>query len=194
MDYGEVLISNIKQLVPLSETDTSIILDYFIIQKLNKKEYLLQKDEVSNYMNFIACGSLRSFYIDEEGKEHILQLGIEGWWINDINSYLNQTPSKHYVQAVEETVVMRIHRDDLKKVYTLAPVSKRFIRLKLQRTFMALQERTLLSMDKTAEERYVEFRTKYRNLEQRFPQYMIASYLGVTPEFLSSVRKKLASL
>jgi len=193
MDYEAVLLSNIKQLVPLSETDECIILDHFKVQKLNKKEYLIVKDEVSHYMNFIAKGSFRSFYIDEHGKEHILQLAIEGWWVNDVYSYLNQSPAKHYVQAMEESVLMRIHRDSLKKLYSIAPITKRFIRLKMQKGYTALQERNILNMTKTAEERYIEFRTKHRSLEQRFPQYMIASYLGVTPEFLSSVRKKLAS-
>ena len=193
MDYEAVLLSNIRQLVPLTKADEVSILDHFKPQKLNKKEYLIVKDEVSYFMNFIAKGSLRSFYMDAQGKEHILQLGIEGWWINDLYSYLTQTPAKHYVQAVEESVVMRIHRSSLENLYNTTPVSERFFRLKIQGGYIALQERTILSMSQTAEERYIEFRTKYRSLEQRFPQYMIASYLGVTPEFLSAVRKKLAS-
>ncbi len=193
MDYESVFLANLKELVPLSAEEEAIILDHYQLQELKKKEYLIEKGEVSNYMNFIAKGSFRSFYMDDQGKEHILQFGIEGWWINDVDSYLNQTPAKRYVQAMEESVVIRIHRNSLKKLYTLVPITKRFIQLKMQRGFLALQERTVLNMSKTAEERYIEFRTKHRSLEQRFPQYMIASYLGVTPEFLSAVRKKLTS-
>jgi len=194
MDYDAVLLANIKQLVSLSEADEAHILNQFHPLKLNKKEYLIAKDEVSNYMNFIVMGSLRSFYIDAQGKEHTLQLGIENWWINDLYSYLTQTPATQYIQSVEESVVMRIPRHSHDELLHTIPSFERFFRLKIQRGYIALQERTILRMSQTAEERYLQFRTKYRSLEQRFPQYMIASYLGVTPEFLSAVRKKLSTL
>lgn len=192
MDYEEILLLNLKQLVSLSETEEKVIVKNFKPQLLKKKEYLIVKDEVSQHMNLIVAGSMRSFYIDAQGKEHILQLGIENWWINDLYSYITKTPAKHYVQAVEDSVVMRIHRDTLENLFNSIPAMERFVRLKIQGGYIALQERTIMSMSDTAEERYLNFRSKYRILEQRFPQYMIASYLGVTPEFLSAVRKKIA--
>ena len=144
-------------------------------------------------MRFIASGALRSYYIDAQGKENTLQLGIEGWWINDLYSYLTQTPAKNHVQAVEDSVVLQVHRDALKKLHESVPLMERFFCIKIQRGYIALQERTVLRMSQTAEERYLDFRSKYRSLEQRFPQYMIASYLDITPEFLSAVRKKIST-
>lgn len=191
-EYEYRLLSNISELVDLNEADSLSILPYFREIKLRKKEFLLQRDETSKYMNFIAQGGLRSFYIDHLGKEHILQLGIEGWWINDLYSYLTKTPAKQYIQATENTIVLRIFRDDLEMLFNSIPITERFFRLKVQYGYVALQERTIDRMSRTAEDRYFDFLRKYRLLEQRFPQYMIASYLGVTPEFLSSLRKRSA--
>ncbi|PKA83826.1 CRP-like cAMP-binding protein [Ulvibacter sp. MAR_2010_11] len=191
MTYNGSLIANIKELVSLTEADEAKIVEKFSEKKLIKKEFLLQKDEISCHMRFIAQGALRSYYMDEQGKDHILQLGIENWWINDLFSYLTQTPAKHYIQAVEPSVVLQIHREDLENLYTTVPVMERFFRLKIQRGYTSLQERTINSMSESAEEQYLNFISKYKQLEQRFPQYMIASYLNITPEFLSALRKKL---
>ncbi|MFC4720818.1 Crp/Fnr family transcriptional regulator [Geojedonia litorea] len=191
MDFAAKLIENIREIVPINSNDEKAIIEHFRLKKLQKKEFLIQRGDISKHMRFIAQGSLRNYYLDSQGKEHILQLGIEGWWINDFYSFFTQTPAKFYVQAVEKTVIMQISRDDLEKLFISIPLMDRYFRLKIQKGYIALQERTIFRMSQTAEERYLEFRSKYRHLEQRFPQYMIASYLGVTPEFLSSVRKKL---
>lgn len=142
-------------------------------------------------MQFIAEGCLRAYYMDEEAKEHIVQFGIEGWWVNDLYSYLAKTPAKQFLQALEKSTVLQINRDTLNILYKEVPAIERFFRLKFEKAYVAFQERTLDVMSKTAEERYLEFRTKYRDIEQRVPQYMVASYLGITPEFLSSLRKKM---
>lgn len=152
---------------------------------------LLFPGEVSSHMRFIANGCLRAYYMDEMAKEHVVQFGIEGWWVNDLYSYLTQTPAKQFVQALEPTTILQIHRDSLNKLYDQVPAIERFYRLKFEKAYISLQDRTINSMSKTAEERYLEFRTKYRGIEQRVPQYMIASYLGITPEFLSALRKNL---
>lgn len=167
------------------------VLDSFKEQRLKKKEILLFAGDVSSHMQFIAEGCLRAYYMDETAKEHVVQFGIEGWWVNDLYSYLTQTPAKQFVQALEPTVVLQIHRDALHELYDKVPAMERFYRLKFEKAYVSLQDRTLNTMSKSAEERYVEFRSKYRNIEQRVPQYMVASYLGITPEFLSALRKKL---
>ncbi len=193
MDFEAKLIQNVRELVPLEQNHEQLVLKEFKQTKLKKGDYLLHKNDISSHMRFIAQGALRSYYIDAQGKEHILQLGIEGWWINDLYSYLTQTPAKQYVQAVEDSIVLQLHRDALKKLSETVPLMERFFCLKIQRGYIALQERTVLRMSQTAEERYLTFRSGYRQLEQRFPQYMIASYLDITPEFLSAVRRKLLS-
>ena len=184
----EPLIQNIREFVAISDKDLDVVLNAFTLKVLSKKEILLFKGKVSNYMRFIADGCLRSYNIGDDAEEYIIQFGIRGWWINDLYSYLTETPATCFVQAVHPSAVLQIHRDRLNELYNNIPPIERFFRIKFQNAYVALQERTLERMSLTAKERYENFRKKYRDIEQSIPQYMIASYLNVTPEFLSSVR------
>lgn len=184
------LIMHITRLVKLSDEEEQLLLNAFKRIDLGKKEFLLQEGDPSNHMRFIEKGCLRSFYLDKDGKEHILQFGIEDWWINDLYAYLSRTPARHFLQALESTTVWQIHRDQLEKLFVQVPQMERFFRLKIQNAYVASQQRSIKSLSQTAEERYLDFRRQYRSIEQRVPQYMIASYLGITPEHLSAIRKK----
>lgn len=187
----ELLIQHIQEQVPLSKQETDLVQQAFVAKELDKKEMLLFKGDISNHMRFIEQGCLRAYNIDAAGNEHILQFGIEGWWVNDLYSYITQEPAEGFIQALEHSRVLQIHRDKLNELFKTVPAMERFFRLKIQSAYVALQERTIHSMSKTTEQRYLDFRNKYRDIEQRVPQYMIASYLGITPEHLSSLRKKL---
>lgn len=191
MEPKEKLLEHLRETIVLSSSEERTVLDSFKELRLKKKEVLLFAGDVSSHMQFIAAGCLRAYYVDEAAKEHVVQFGIEGWWVNDLYSYLTQTPAKQFVQALEPSVVLQIHRDTLHELYDKVPAMERFYRLKFEKAYVSLQDRTLNAMSKSAEERYLEFRSKYRNIEQRVPQYMVASYLGITPEFLSALRKKL---
>jgi CRP-like cAMP-binding protein len=184
------LIVHFRKSITLTDNEAKIVGGCFTIAELKKKETLLYAGDLSSHMRFISDGCLRSYYMDEDAKEHIIQFGIEDWWINDLYSYLTNTPSKQFVQAIENSVVLQIHKDKLNELYNSVPAVERFFRFKFERAYVSLQERTINAMSKTAEERYLHFRTKHRNIEQRVPQYMVASYLGITPEFLSKLRKK----
>ncbi len=184
------LIAHFRKSVPLTEADVRIVSDSFELVELNRKQILLYAGDYSNHMRFIAEGCLRSYFMDKEAKEHIIQFGIEGWWVNDLYSYLTDTPAKQFIQAIEPSKVLQIHKQRLEKLYDQVPAIERFFRVKIQKAYVALQERTIDAMSKNAEDRYLDFRAKYRDIEQRVPQYMIASYLGITPEFLSALRKK----
>ncbi|MGK7394209.1 MAG: Crp/Fnr family transcriptional regulator [Candidatus Cyclobacteriaceae bacterium M3_2C_046] len=186
----ELLIQNINELVPLNDMETVLIKDAFKPVFLKKKQFLLQKGEYSNHMRFIAGGCLKLFNIDETAKEHILQFGIKGWWINDLYAYLTQKPATYFIQAISDSIILQIHRDKLNALFDQIHMMDRFFRIKTQSGYVALQERTIHTMSKTAEERYADFVTRYREMEQQIPQYMIASYLGITPEHLSAIRKK----
>ncbi len=186
----EKLITHIRKSVLLTDEQAKTMTASFVTKHLKKKEILLFAGEQSSHMRFISEGCLRSYYMDKEAKEHIIQFGIEDWWINDLYSYLTFTPAKQFIQAIEDSVVLQIHRDKLNELYNSIPALERFFRFKFEKAYVALQERTINTMSKTAENRYLEFRAKYRDIEQRVPQYMVASYLGITPEFLSALRKK----
>lgn len=185
------LISHLRKTIQLSTSNEVIVKNSFKVKRLEKKEVLLFTGEISSHMQFIAEGCLRTYYMDEEAKEHIVQFGIEGWWVNDLYSYLSQTPAKQFVQALEQSTILQIHRDTLNNLYDEIPAIERFFRLKFEKAYVAFQYRTIDAMAKPAEERYLEFRKNHRDIEQRVPQYMIASYLGITPEFLSVLRKNL---
>lgn len=188
----EALIQNIKEIVPLSKEDISLIQDFFKPVYLRKKQFLLQKGEYSNHMRFIAEGCLKLYRIDESGREHILQFGTTGWWMNDLYAYLVEKPTTYFIQAITDSVVLQIYRDHLNELFDKIEMMDRFFRIKTQKGYVALQERTIHSMSQTAEERYTDFVQQYRIIEQQIPQYMIASYLGITPEHLSSIRKKIS--
>ncbi len=187
-----LLVSHFRQTVSLNESEITEILPRLDIVSIDKKKFLLQPGQVSRHMRFIASGCMRSYYVDENSQEHTLQLGIENWWINDLYSYLSQKPSRMYLQAVENSVLIQISKNNLEELFRMVPALSDFFRIKMQAAYVVLQERTIENMSVDAYERYTRFRSDYRDIEQRVPQYIIASYLGVTPEFLSHLRKKHA--
>lgn len=185
----KTLIHNIEEIVPLKEADILLIEDAFKPVHLKKKQFLLQKGEACNHMRFVAEGCLKLYRIDDTGKEHILQFGIGGWWVNDLYAYLTQKPATFFIEAITDSTVLQVHRDQLNKLYDKIHMMDRFFRIKTQNGYVALQERTINSMSQSADERYFDFIGRYREMEQQIPQYMIASYLGITPEHLSTLRK-----
>ena len=192
MTPTEKLIVHFKKSITLTDVEAEIVGECFTIVELKKKEVLLFAGNHSSHMRFISEGCLRSYYMDQEAKEHVIQFGIEDWWINDLYSYLTNTPSKQFVQAIDESIVLQIHKDKLNELYNNVPAIESFFRLKFEKAYVSLQERTINTMSKTAEERYIDFRTQYRNIEQRVPQYMVASYLGITPKFLRKKKKNIS--
>lgn len=189
----DLLIQNIKELVPLNERESLLIRDAFEPVTLKKKQFLLQSGEYSKHMRFIADSCLKLFNIDEAGNEHILQFGIKGWWMNDLCAYLTQKLTAYYIQAISDSVVLQIHRVRLDELFDQIQMMDRFFRIKTQNGYVALQERSMHAMSQTSEQRYADFVKRYRTIEQQIPQYMIASYLGISPEHLSTIRKKISS-
>ena len=185
----KLLAKNIREEVPISDADLQKVLAAFRERRLDKKEFLLSEGETSHHMRFVTEGSLRSYFLNENGQDFITQFGIPGWWINDLYSYLTQKPASYFLQAITPATVLQIHRDQLTQLYDEVPMIERFYRKKFEKAYVALQERNLRGMSLTARDRYDQFRAQYRDIEQSVPQYMIASYLGITPEFLSSLRR-----
>jgi CRP/FNR family transcriptional regulator, anaerobic regulatory protein len=184
----EPLIDNITGIVNFTDNQLDTVKKAFKLKELSKKEYLLRPGSVSNHLYFVSSGCLRVYSL-EDTREIITQFGIKGWCVNDLSSYLTKKPATQFIQAVEPSVVLQIHRDSLEKLYDEVPPIERFFRIKFQNAHTVLQKRQLNSISQTALERYEQFRTQYRDIEQRVPQYMVASYLGITKEFLSFLRK-----
>jgi CRP-like cAMP-binding protein len=181
----------IKQYIELSAEEESILLSKIKTKKYLKGQFVVQNGDVSRHENFVLSGCLKTFYIDNEGQEHIVMFAVENWWTADLGSFITQTPADLNVQCLENSELVQIHYNDLQQLYAEIPKLERFFRIIIQKAFVAAQERIINNFTLPATERYLQFREQYPKIEQRVPQYMIASYLGITKEFLSKIRNQL---
>lgn len=185
----DLIFQNIAKHIQLTEEEKNIFTSFIKPRKIRKKQYLLQAGEVSRFENFVTKGLLRAYTVDGKGQEHIAMFAMEGWWISDLYSFLTETPATQYIDALEDTEVLSIEKADLEKLYLEVPKFDRLFRKLLQNAFVANQQRILAGISQTAEEQYLAFIKKYPTLEQRIPQHQIASFLGITPETISRIRR-----
>jgi CRP-like cAMP-binding protein len=190
MNY-ELLLDSFKRHVHLSEADKQVILSLVTERTFKRGQFITSEGEVNHYTNFITSGSTRVFYIDHNGHEHIIQLGISGWWTGDFVSYIMQQPGFFYTEALESTELLCFSYDNLQIIYERVPVMERFFRLLIQRAYAAFQQRVLHNLSMDAEARYLAFRNAYPEMEQHLAQKHIASYLGMSAEFLSKIKKRI---
>jgi CRP-like cAMP-binding protein len=173
----------------ISEPDLLKIEAVCQYKKLRKKQYLLQEGDVWKYNAFIVKGCLRTFHVDDKGNEHILNFAIENWWTGDRESLHSGKPSIYNIEALEDAEVILITKPDFDQLCQDIPPFNDMINAILQKSFIASQGRIQNFLSLSAEEKYLNFMEKYPQLALRVPQGMIASYLGITPETLSRVRK-----
>jgi CRP/FNR family transcriptional regulator, anaerobic regulatory protein len=185
------LITDIKATIEVSDIDLEKIIGQFHSKTFNKSDIIPSIRKTSNHMQFIQNGLVRVYTIDKQAKEITIQIGIENMWINDLYSYITQSPSENHIEVLESTTILQIHRNDLESLFKEVPAMESFIRLKLEQSYVRLHNRVFNQLNNSAEERYLEFRNKYGHIENRVPQYIIASYLNLSPEHLSKVRKHL---
>jgi CRP/FNR family transcriptional regulator, anaerobic regulatory protein len=186
------LLEYFDRLIPLSKEEKDLVRAKFHPHFFLKKQFALQHGDVCQYVDFIVRGCLRLYKVGNDGAYHILKFATENHWINDLASFHKKTPSKLEIDALEDTVVLRISYNDLVDLYTKAPKFDRIFRVLLENHFMQQQERMGQLFSSTAEERYQSFLDTYPHLQNRLSQVQIAAYLGVTPEFLSRIRSRLA--
>lgn len=186
------ILDYIGRYIELNEDETDLFKSLSRYKKLRKRQFVVEQGEVCRYENYVIKGCLRCYYLDAGGAEHIVQFAIEDWWISDLHSFLAQSPAHFNVDAIEPSELIQIDFDSLQELYRRIPKFERFFRLIIQKAFVASQDRVISSHSKDAMQRYREFSTRYPEIERRVPQYMIASYLGMTPEFLSKIRRRLA--
>jgi CRP-like cAMP-binding protein len=185
------ILENISRHIDLNEEEAEYFISLLKPRTLRKRQFLLQSGEISRHETFIVKGLLRAYTVDKSGYEHVVMFASEGWWISDLYSFLTQTPGSQNIDALEDTEVLQIDKQDLEKLYLEVPKFDRFFRILLQNAFVANQQRILASISLTAEEQYLAFIQKYPSLEQRVPQHQVASYLGITPETISRIRRSL---
>lgn len=165
---------------------------HYEVKKVQKNQFLLQYGEICRYIYFVEKGLLKMYSIDKNGKEHIIQFAPESWLTSDRSSLYFNEKSIYYIEAVEDSEVLLLHPDFINKLVGEFPNSLEKSDILLQKHIKSLQDRINSLLGETAEERYMKFIKMYPDLLLRVPQWMIASYLGITPESLSRVRKELA--
>lgn len=186
------LFDYISQYTTISEEDFKLIKHYFIQEKFKKKQCLLLEGEICKYVAFIVKGAMRQYYVDEKGVEHVINLYVENWWAGDRESFVMVTPSIYTIDAWEDCDVLLISRENVLKLRRQFTAFNELL-LKLdERNAIATQRRLTYSISFSAEIRYKNFVDNYPYFVARFPQHIIASYLGITKDTLSRVRKKSA--
>lgn len=188
----EQLFKSIREKVALTPTEMELCKTFFIPKKLRKKQSLLQEGDVCIYNAFVEKGILRSFSIDEKGNEHIVQFAIEGWWITDLASFLTNSNSIHTIEALEDSELLLLTTEARDALMNQIPMFERYQRVLLQNAYIANQARINSALTETAEDKYLNLGKAYPGIVKRVPQHMLASYLGLTPETLSTVRKQIS--
>ena len=186
-----LLISNVSRHISLTAEEIDFFISLLKLKSLANGEFLLHEGDICRYESFVVKGCLKNYYQDENGFEHIIDFLIEEWWADDLYSLLTQTASKSNIKAIEDTDVLQISKTDLELLYQKIPVFERFFRILFQNAYITKREQINLALSASAKERYLLFVKKKPYAEKRFSQKDIASYLGVTPQFLSTLKKKL---
>lgn len=184
------LLNHINRFIDLNNDEQQSLSTLLKSISVKKKAFLLEEGQVCKANYFVVKGCLRLYFIDIKGAEQTTQFAIENWWITDLTSFLFQKSSEFYIQAAENTEVIAIEHYNYELLFNKLPKMERYFRLILQKNHQASQMRIKFLYSQTAEERYHHFNKLFPEFVQRVPQYMLASYLGFTPEFLSKIRAK----
>ena len=187
----DLLISNVSKRISLTAEEIEFFISILKVKSLANGEFLLHEGDVCRYESFVVKGCLKNYYQDENGFEHIIDFLIEEWWADDLYSLLTQTASRSNIKAIEDTDVIQISKTDLELLYQKIPKFERFFRILFQNAYITQREQINLALSASARDRYLLFIKQKPYAEKRFSQKDIASYLGVTPQFLSTLKKKL---
>lgn len=186
----ELLFESIAKVVTISDADKDAIASKFVSKKIRKGHFLVHRGSIERAQIFIVSGSAITYFLDLEGDEHVIQFGVEGWWVSDLQSYLYNKPASFNVEALEDCSVLQASFQSIQELYERVPAFERYHRIITQQGYAAFQQRMMENLSMSAEDRYRAFVERYGALELRFPQKVIASYLGMSPEFFSKLKKR----
>lgn len=198
------LITHLNSYIPLNSIEVEAVTERVTVRKIKRRQFILQQGDCCRHYSFIVSGCFKMYSVDTMGKEHNIQFGAENNWLTDLaslhsvkpadfNKPYAGKPSKLYIEAVEESEIIQIELKDLVFLYENHPKFNIIFRVIVENNFVELQNRVLQNISSTSEERYVAFLEQYPDLSSRLPNTQIASYLGITPEFLSTIRKNIST-
>ncbi len=187
----DLLKENINTHISLSENEMEEFCNLFHETIIKKKTFLLRESEVCGFEGFVNKGLFRVYHIDQNGFEQVLYFAMENWWITDIDSFTNESPSQLFIEALEDSEVLLITKKEKEFAYENLPKIEKLFRVMTQKTHVALQRRMIDNLSKTADQRYLDFIEKYPALYNRLTNLQIAAYLGISHEFLSKIRNKM---
>jgi CRP-like cAMP-binding protein len=187
-----LLFESIQKFVSLSDSEKEILAGLMQERKVKKGQFLVHENGIARSTHFLTKGSVITYFLDMEGKQHIVQFAIEGWWISDLNSFMAQEPATFNVQALEDSEMLELPAEKAEIMYERIPRMERYFRIITQRAFVSFQHRIVQNISMNAEDRYLAFQKKYPKIESRIAQKLVASYLGISAEFLSKIKKRLA--
>ena len=186
----DIILKSINRHITLDKGEVSYFISLLKEKKVPKKDMILKQGQVCKEISFVQTGILRAFYSDKAGKESTIMFPISDWWITDMYCFINQQPAILNIEAIEDSVLLQLQKEDLDKLYMKVPKFERFFRILMQNAYIREQLRVVETLSLSAEERYNIFLNKYPQVVKQVKQKQIASYLGITPEFLSMMKKK----
>ena len=186
------LIEHFETYLPLNEEEKGLVEARATLRKIKRRQMILQEGFVCKHYSFVVEGCFRMYGLDNKGTEHNIQFAAETDWIADIGSFHSGKPSQLFIEAIEPSVILQIEKEDLYFLYINIPKLDRIFKVIIENKYVELQNRVLQNISSTAQQRYLNFLEQYTTLSLRLPNVQIASYLGITPEFLSKIRKDLA--
>lgn len=189
----DTILNNIRRFVTLLPEEEHELISIIKTTRMKKRQFLDQPGFTSAYRNYVVKGAFRSFFVDNDGKDHTVQIAIDDWFVSDFYSYITQTPATLFVEALEDSIIFQMKYEDIEGLCARSHNMSEYFRITTERAFAYSRKRALSNISKTAEERYLEFLGQYPGIVQRVPQKVIASYLGMSAEFLSKIRAQLAS-
>ncbi|WP_339626372.1 Crp/Fnr family transcriptional regulator [uncultured Winogradskyella sp.] len=184
-------LNYIKKYIDLTIEEETLLLSKLVYRNYLKDQYIAQQGDVCKTVNFILEGCTKTFYMGDDGQEHIVMFAIEDWWTSDLGSFITQTPADFNVQCIEHTTLIQFTFDNLESLYKEIPKLERLFRKIVERAYAASQKRIIRNFSLSAKARYQIFKTSNPEIDNRVPQYMIASYLGITKEFLSKIKSQI---
>jgi len=185
-----LLLSNIQKHITLDTKEITHFKQLLSDENFSKKEFILREGDRCDYLYFVNKGILRAFYVNKEGKDSTVMFALQDWWITDMHCFLNQLPAMVNIQAVESTNVLKLSKSKLDTLYEDIPKFEKLFRILMEKAYCREQLRVIQNLSSPAIDRYQAFTEKYPQIVKQVPQKQIASYLGITPEFLSHIRAK----